>query len=136
MLLESHLASIFSHLMESLIADSPTTSPFYEIVRAFDLCVPFQNRQSNSDSYPRTADEEVKSKNVWLKGHTGKPWRFQYLMLLSDTSSSLDIGGVTILWSQPIAALQILSSEGKWQWVRHIDNALVSQDVAVARLRI
>ncbi|KZP34083.1 Clavaminate synthase-like protein [Athelia psychrophila] len=36
-----------------------------------------------------------------------------------------DIGGVTILWSQPIAALQILSTQGKWQWVKHMDNALV-----------
>lgn len=38
---------------------------------------------------------------------------------------NLDIGGVTILWSQPIAALQILSPQGKWQWVKHMDNALV-----------
>ncbi|KAF7986013.1 hypothetical protein HWV62_41348 [Athelia sp. TMB] len=56
--------------------------------------------------YPRNEEEEEQTKNVWLKGHT-------------------DIGGVTILWSQPIAALQILSPQGKWQWVRHIDNALV-----------
>ncbi|KAI0922587.1 hypothetical protein AcV5_009517 [Taiwanofungus camphoratus] len=56
--------------------------------------------------YPRPEDEETKTKNVWLKGHT-------------------DIGSVTILWSQPIAALQILSSDGKWRWIRHIENALV-----------
>ncbi|KII91589.1 hypothetical protein PLICRDRAFT_173417 [Plicaturopsis crispa FD-325 SS-3] len=58
-------------------------------------------------SYPRTEDEETKTKNVWLKGHT-------------------DIGGVTILWSQPVAALQILSPNGKqWQWIKHVPNALV-----------
>ncbi|EPQ50558.1 Clavaminate synthase-like protein [Gloeophyllum trabeum ATCC 11539] len=56
--------------------------------------------------YPRTDDEESKTQNVWLKGHT-------------------DFGSLTILWSQPIAALQILSPEGKWQWIRHVPNALV-----------
>ncbi|KAG2362912.1 hypothetical protein BDR07DRAFT_1450951 [Suillus spraguei] len=54
----------------------------------------------------RSNDEEERSKNVWLKGHT-------------------DIGTITILWSQPIGGLQILASDGKWKWVRHIDNGLV-----------
>ncbi|OBZ66700.1 hypothetical protein A0H81_13134 [Grifola frondosa] len=56
--------------------------------------------------YPRSEEDEVKTKNVWLKGHT-------------------DFGSITILWSQPVAALQILSPDGKWRWVRHMDNALV-----------
>jgi len=56
--------------------------------------------------YPRTDEEEARTNNVWLKGHT-------------------DFGSITILWSQPVAGLQILSPEGKWLWVRHIDNALV-----------
>ncbi|KAI0089616.1 hypothetical protein BDY19DRAFT_993195 [Irpex rosettiformis] len=56
--------------------------------------------------YPRTAEEEEKSKQVWLKGHT-------------------DFGTITILWSQPVSALQILSPDGEWRWLRHIDNALV-----------
>ncbi|CCM00828.1 uncharacterized protein FIBRA_02870 [Fibroporia radiculosa] len=56
--------------------------------------------------YPRSEDDETKTKNVWLKGHT-------------------DLGSITILWSQPVAALQILSPDGKWRWVKHIDNALV-----------
>ena len=38
----------------------------------------------------------------------------------------IDFGSVTILWSQPVAALQILSKDGRWRWVKHIDNALVS----------
>ncbi|KAI6019153.1 hypothetical protein EDC04DRAFT_2576053 [Pisolithus marmoratus] len=58
-------------------------------------------------SYRRTDEEEEKSKNVWMKGHT------------------VDIGSVTVLWSQPVSGLQILSPDGKWRWVRHIDNALV-----------
>ncbi|EPT02050.1 hypothetical protein FOMPIDRAFT_1119271 [Fomitopsis schrenkii] len=56
--------------------------------------------------YPRTEEEETKSKGVWLKGHT-------------------DFGSVTILWSQPVASLQILSPDGKWRYIKHIDNALV-----------
>ncbi|KAF8961432.1 Clavaminate synthase-like protein [Flammula alnicola] len=56
--------------------------------------------------YPRTKDEELKTKNVWLKGHT-------------------DFGTITVLYSQPVAALQILTKEGSWEWVKHIENALV-----------
>ncbi|KAG1867568.1 hypothetical protein C8R48DRAFT_772055 [Suillus tomentosus] len=56
--------------------------------------------------YPRTEEEETKTKNVWLKGHT-------------------DFGSITILWSQPVAGLQIMTPGGKWRWVRHIENALV-----------
>ncbi|KZT63607.1 Clavaminate synthase-like protein [Daedalea quercina L-15889] len=56
--------------------------------------------------YPRSAEDELKTKQVWLKGHT-------------------DIGTVTILWSQPVAALQVLMPDGKWRYVRHIENALV-----------
>ncbi|KAF9011697.1 Clavaminate synthase-like protein [Cyathus striatus] len=56
--------------------------------------------------YPRTSEEEVKTKNVWLKGHT-------------------DFGTITVLYSQPVAALQILAKDGSWKWVRHMDNALV-----------
>ncbi|KAJ3019260.1 hypothetical protein NUW54_g130 [Trametes sanguinea] len=56
--------------------------------------------------YPRTKEDEDKTKNVWLKGH-------------------MDFGTITILWSQPVSALQIMSPDGKWRWVKHMDNALV-----------
>ncbi|KAJ7672406.1 hypothetical protein DFH06DRAFT_1036658 [Mycena polygramma] len=56
--------------------------------------------------YPRSQDDELKTKNVWLKGHT-------------------DFGTITVLYSQPVAALQILARDGKWKWVKHIENALV-----------
>ncbi|KDR76935.1 hypothetical protein GALMADRAFT_246074 [Galerina marginata CBS 339.88] len=56
--------------------------------------------------YPRSKEEETKTKNVWLKGHT-------------------DFGTITILYSQPISALQILTKDGSWKWVKHIENALV-----------
>ncbi|PPQ82154.1 hypothetical protein CVT24_012555 [Panaeolus cyanescens] len=57
--------------------------------------------------YPRSKEDELKTKNVWLKGHT-------------------DFGTITILYSQPVAALQILTPDGNWKWVKHIENALVS----------
>ncbi|KAJ8089879.1 hypothetical protein PM082_018457 [Marasmius tenuissimus] len=56
--------------------------------------------------YPRSDEEEEKTKQVWLKGHK-------------------DIGSITILWSQPVGGLQILSPDGKWRWVKHMENALV-----------
>ncbi|KIM34576.1 hypothetical protein M413DRAFT_190592 [Hebeloma cylindrosporum] len=56
--------------------------------------------------YPRSKEEETKTNNVWLKGHT-------------------DFGSITILYSQPVAALQILTKEGAWKWVKHVENALV-----------
>ncbi|KAJ7206475.1 Clavaminate synthase-like protein [Mycena pura] len=58
------------------------------------------------NSYPRSEEDEAKTKNVWLKGHT-------------------DFGTITVLYSQPVAALQILGRDGKWLWVKHIENALV-----------
>ncbi|KAH0831127.1 hypothetical protein J3R83DRAFT_13693 [Lanmaoa asiatica] len=61
---------------------------------------------SLTSSYPRSAEEEARTNNVWFKGHT-------------------DFGSITILWSQPVAALQILSKEGRWRWVKHVENALV-----------
>ncbi|KAG6828486.1 hypothetical protein H0H92_007801 [Tricholoma furcatifolium] len=55
--------------------------------------------------YPRPLEEETNTKNVWLKGHT-------------------DIGSITILWSQPISGLQVLSLDGKWQWVINAGDAM------------
>ncbi|RPD60545.1 Clavaminate synthase-like protein [Lentinus tigrinus ALCF2SS1-7] len=54
----------------------------------------------------QTETDEARVKNVWLKGHT-------------------DIGSITILWSQPVTALQIMSPDGKWRYVKHIPNGLV-----------
>ncbi|EPQ50555.1 Clavaminate synthase-like protein [Gloeophyllum trabeum ATCC 11539] len=56
--------------------------------------------------FPRSQEEEVKTANVWLKGHT-------------------DIGSITVLWSQPVGGLQIRSPEGEWQWARHVENGLI-----------
>ncbi|KAF8557504.1 Clavaminate synthase-like protein [Imleria badia] len=71
-----------------------------------DALVNIHNYDAIGETYPHTAEEEAKTNNVWFKGHT-------------------DVGSVSILWSQPVAALQILSKDGRWRWVKHIDNALV-----------
>ncbi|KAK0219680.1 hypothetical protein EDD85DRAFT_864285 [Armillaria nabsnona] len=57
-------------------------------------------------SFPRSKEEEEKTEHVWLKGH-------------------YDTDCVSVLWSQPIGGLQIRSPDGKWRWIKHIDNALV-----------
>ncbi|KAK0234374.1 Clavaminate synthase-like protein [Armillaria nabsnona] len=56
--------------------------------------------------YPHSAEDNKKTKNVWLKGHT-------------------DFGSITILYSQPVSALQILTPSGDWKWIKHVENALV-----------
>lgn len=56
----------------------------------------------------------------------------------SLTSHSTDFGTITILWSQPVSALQILSPDGKWRWIKHIPNALVcpSRSVLCTRANV
>ncbi|KAF9486256.1 Clavaminate synthase-like protein [Pholiota conissans] len=78
-----------------------------------DTLVKFHNHSAVGETdvrfmkyYPRSKEDELKSKNVWLKGHT-------------------DFGSITILYSQPVAGLQILTRNGTWKWVKHIENALV-----------
>ncbi|KAK0481266.1 Clavaminate synthase-like protein [Armillaria novae-zelandiae] len=56
--------------------------------------------------YPHSTEDEENTQGIWLKGHT-------------------DFGSITILYSQPVSALQILTPSGEWKWVRHIENALV-----------
>ncbi|KAJ3793878.1 Clavaminate synthase-like protein [Lentinula aff. detonsa] len=35
------------------------------------------------------------------------------------------IGTITLLYSQPVSALQILARDGTWKWIKHIENAIV-----------
>ncbi|KAL7284828.1 hypothetical protein ACG7TL_002141 [Trametes sanguinea] len=71
--------------------------------------------------YPRSDEEESQTNNVWMKGHTGKELQVSAIIRPDHV---LDIGTITILWSQPVSGLQIMCPDGKWRWVRHIDNAL------------
>ncbi|KAF5352048.1 hypothetical protein D9758_009408 [Tetrapyrgos nigripes] len=57
--------------------------------------------------HPRPDEDEEKTRGVWLsKGHT-------------------DLGTVTLLYSQAVSALQVLGVDGRWRWVKHVDNALI-----------
>ncbi|KAJ7825840.1 hypothetical protein B0H14DRAFT_3088544 [Mycena olivaceomarginata] len=38
------------------------------------------------------------------------------------------IGSITVLYSQPVAALQILAWDGKWRWIRHVENVINAGD--------
>lgn len=67
-------------------------------------------------------EEEAKTDNVWLKGHTGKT---STITTFHPNMKFVDFGSITILWSQPVGGLQILSRDNKWLWVRHVENALV-----------
>ncbi|KAJ3992147.1 Clavaminate synthase-like protein [Lentinula boryana] len=77
--------------------------------------------------YPRSPEEEVQTRNVWLKGHTGLTEKV-HIGCISD------IGSITILWSQPISGLQILSRDGVWRYIKHIENALVVNSGDVMQL--
>ncbi|KAK0458639.1 Clavaminate synthase-like protein [Desarmillaria tabescens] len=71
--------------------------------------------------YPHSAEDNKKTKNVWLKGHTGTSSAIlRYMRLIP-----VDTGSITILYSQPVSALQMLAPSGEWKWVKHIENALV-----------
>jgi hypothetical protein len=35
------------------------------------------------------------------------------------------------LHSQPVAGLQILTKDGAWKWVKHVENALVGHSLSV-----
>ncbi|OOF90424.1 hypothetical protein ASPCADRAFT_10657 [Aspergillus carbonarius ITEM 5010] len=55
--------------------------------------------------YARTEEENQKLGGVWLKGHS-------------------DMGSLTLLFRQPVAALQVLTKEGTWKYVQPQMNAL------------
>ena len=53
----------------------------------------------------RSPDENAKVGELYSAGHT-------------------DLGTITLLFRQPVAALQILNSENQWKWVRPLDQSI------------
>ena len=53
----------------------------------------------------RSAEENSKVGNLYSLGHT-------------------DLGTVTLLFRQPVAALQILDTKGQWKWVKPQDGTI------------
>ncbi|KAJ6021516.1 1-aminocyclopropane-1-carboxylate oxidase [Penicillium herquei] len=56
--------------------------------------------------YARSDEENKKLENVWLKGHS-------------------DMGSLTLLFRQPVAALQVLTKDGIWKYVQPQMDALI-----------
>ncbi|THV01971.1 Clavaminate synthase-like protein [Dendrothele bispora CBS 962.96] len=58
--------------------------------------------------HPPAEEDRAKKNHLWVSGHT-------------------DFGSVTFLYSQPIAALQVLMPNGQWRYIRHYpDHIIVS----------
>ncbi|RTE69517.1 hypothetical protein BHE90_016105 [Fusarium euwallaceae] len=55
--------------------------------------------------HPRDPSINAKLENVWVKGHT-------------------DYGSLTLLFRQPVAALQVLTPNGDWKWVKPYDGSI------------
>ncbi|KAJ4264264.1 hypothetical protein NW762_005459 [Fusarium torreyae] len=55
--------------------------------------------------HPRDAATNAKLDNVWVKGHT-------------------DFGSLTLLFRQPVAALQVRGPKGDWKWVKPYDGSI------------
>ncbi|KAJ8075144.1 hypothetical protein PM082_019472 [Marasmius tenuissimus] len=55
--------------------------------------------------HPRAEDEDRKMKDTWLGGHT-------------------DFGSLTLLFNQPVAALQILAPSNEWKWVKPVSEGI------------
>ncbi|KAK1676890.1 putative 1-aminocyclopropane-1-carboxylate oxidase [Colletotrichum godetiae] len=58
--------------------------------------------------YARSEEDNRKLGGVWLKGE----------------SRHSDMGSLTLLFRQPVAALQVLTNDGTWKWVRPQTDAL------------
>jgi hypothetical protein len=69
-----------------------------------------------------TPEENTKLGNIWVKGHTGKPITVRGWCLLEWY---LDLGSWTLLFRQPVAALQIRDfTTDEWKWVKPQDATL------------
>ncbi|KFH40543.1 hypothetical protein ACRE_087650 [Hapsidospora chrysogenum ATCC 11550] len=55
--------------------------------------------------HARDAATNAKLDNVWVKGHT-------------------DFGSLTLLFRQPVAALQVRGADGNWKWVKPYDGSI------------
>ncbi|GJC80936.1 UPF0676 protein C1494.01 [Colletotrichum liriopes] len=55
--------------------------------------------------HARDTETNAKLDNVWVKGHT-------------------DFGSLTLLFRQPVAALQVRGKDGNWKWVKPYDGSI------------
>lgn len=79
--------------------------------------------------YPRTDAEEKSTTGIWTKGHTDCEWISHLVYILSFPAHPACLcqpdNTISLLFSQPITALQILTPENDWKWVKHVEGAAV-----------
>ncbi|KAJ7195368.1 hypothetical protein GGX14DRAFT_475175 [Mycena pura] len=56
--------------------------------------------------HARTTEQDKAVNNQWLSGHT-------------------DFGTITLLFPQPVAGLQVLTSENEWKWVKYVEGGII-----------
>jgi isopenicillin N synthase-like dioxygenase len=75
---------------------------------------------------PRDKAEEEATSGIWSKGHTDcKPCFQRYTTTSVSLTSAMVDNTVSLLFSQPVTALQILTPENDWKWVKHVPGGAV-----------
>ncbi|KAG7087672.1 hypothetical protein E1B28_013620 [Marasmius oreades] len=84
-------------------------------VERHDFCAPSEDHVRMLKYHPRSEEEDKKMKDTWLRGHT-------------------DFGSLTLLFSQPVAALQILAPSNEWKWVKPVEGGITCNAADVMSL--
>lgn len=72
-----------------------------------------------------TTEENEKLGQMWGRGHTGTHIHPQFELLPRAERCISDLGSWTLLFRQPVAALQIQNHQtGEWKWVKPQDATL------------
>ena len=72
-----------------------------------------------------TPEENEKLGQMWGRGHTGMSSCTQSNILIAYEPGNIDLGSWTLLFRQPVAALQIQNhNTGEWKWVKPQDATL------------
>jgi hypothetical protein len=70
--------------------------------------------------FPRPVEHEKATEGIWSKGHTDCA-----VQNCKDVRIKLNVtdNSISLLYSQPISALQILTKDDEWRWVKHVEGA-------------
>ncbi|KAL0574444.1 hypothetical protein V5O48_007508 [Marasmius crinis-equi] len=75
------------------------------LVARHDFLRPSEDHIRMLKYHPRLEDEDQRVKDTWLGGHT-------------------DFGSLTLLFNQPVVALQILAPSNDWKWVKPVPGGI------------
>ena len=59
-----------------------------------------------------------------------------FLSKVSYPQIRTDDNLISILWSQPVSAQQIMIPNGEWRWVKHVDNAAVCRFASIFDVKL